>query len=192
MPGDVRDDPATSSSTHGVNRSPSVSPQDEDAPTTPTSSSSSLAHLSTSLGDDDVLKFNFTVADFPFPVVRCEAGHVIHRFLQWDSVSSCASQTKTESTTSSAEPSQLAHGNNSKVHGDAKVTSTWQTTPLPQFECRDEATGQSVPYTLVCDNRTDCFDSSDEDFCTASTWMGSSEQCRLDAFPCGLDRKVSL
>ena len=84
---------------------------------------------------------NFTRSDFPFSVTSCPDGHVTHEMFACDAPSACWVDAATTSRS---------------------CRSSLQPLP-PSFTC---TTGQDdVPYTLVCDHRPDCEDSSDESFC---------------------------
>ena len=84
---------------------------------------------------------SFTRSDFPFKVTSCPDGHVTHEMFACDAASACWVDAATTSRS---------------------CRSSLQPLP-PSFTC---ATGQDdVPYTLVCDHRPDCEDSSDESFC---------------------------
>ncbi|KAK7485925.1 hypothetical protein BaRGS_00022792 [Batillaria attramentaria] len=50
----------------------------------------------------------------------------------------------------------------------------------PFFTCKNGA--ERVPYTFVCDYRSDCSDASDENFCVFPP-------CRITEFPCGTSRQ---
>lgn len=86
--------------------------------------------------------------------VRCPDDHVTHTFLACDVRSAC-----------------WAVGFGDSYSCDAPLT------PLPpMFMCTDGL--ERVPYSLVCDFRSDCSDDSDEDFCVF-------RPCALDvAFHC--------
>jgi len=85
---------------------------------------------------------NFTRSNFPFNVTSCPDGHVTHEMFACDAASACWVDAVTTSRS---------------------CRSSLQPLP-PSFTC---TTGQDdVPYTLVCDHRPDCEDSSDESFCT--------------------------
>ena len=76
--------------------------------------------------------------------VTCSSGHVTATFLACDVQSACGA----------GGPM------------DAQVTSGCDAplTPLPpSFACVNRV--ELVPYTLVCDHRSDCSDNSDENFC---------------------------
>ncbi|KAK7487219.1 hypothetical protein BaRGS_00021571 [Batillaria attramentaria] len=77
----------------------------------------------------------------PRGLTLCPAQHRTHLFLACDSGSACW------------------------VDGyGASASCAAPMTPLPpSFTCRNRI--ESVPYTLVCDHRSDCSDGSDEDFC---------------------------
>ena len=84
---------------------------------------------------------NFTRSDFPFKATSCPDGHVTHEMFACDAPSACWVDAVTNSRS---------------------CRSSLQPLP-PSFTC---TTGQyDVPYTLVCDHRPDCKDSSDESFC---------------------------
>ena len=86
-------------------------------------------------------KPNFTRSDFPFNVTSCPDGHVTHEMFACDAASACWVDA---------------------VATSRSCRSSLQPLP-PSFTC---TTGQDdVPYTLVCDHRPDCMDSSDESFC---------------------------
>ena len=92
-------------------------------------------------------------------MIVCPLGHVTHVFLACDIAVVCWESQRDDVTSCSAP-----------------------ITPLPPgFTCTNEA--QSVPYTLVCDHRPDCVDSSDEDFCV-------HPPCPEDMLDCG-NRQVS-
>ena len=84
---------------------------------------------------------NFTRSEFPFKVESCPDGHVTHEMFACNVPSACWVDAVTTSRS---------------------CRSSLQPLP-PSFTC---TTGQDdVPYTLVCDHRPDCKDSSDESFC---------------------------
>ncbi|KAL8612179.1 hypothetical protein ACOMHN_018468 [Nucella lapillus] len=75
--------------------------------------------------------------------------------------------------------------------------SSWCEAPVTSFPlyfvC--EEVNQRVPFTLVCDAHADCFDGSDEDFCTyrqcpleAYMQCGNSGQCFSSLEWCNLER----
>ena len=84
---------------------------------------------------------SFTRSDFPFKVTSCPDGHLTHEMFACDVPSACWVDAVTT---------------------PRSCRSSLQPLP-PSFTC---STGQDdVPYTLVCDHRPDCKDSSDESFC---------------------------
>ena len=86
------------------------------------------------------------------PVI-CRNGHVTHTFLACDVATFCWTEGK---LTISLRPDSWALPTSRSC--PAKLTS-----PPPSFLCNSEE--QQVPYTLVCDHRTNCLDGSDENFC---------------------------
>lgn len=92
--------------------------------------------------------------------VMCPEGHVTHNFLSCDLPSSCWQQT----------------------------SSSLCEAPLgilpPTFTCDNGF--DRVPYTLVCDHRTDCPDGSDEDFCQFASCYSSGK------YDCGNQQVISL
>ena len=82
--------------------------------------------------------------------LQCPQSHVTHTYLACDEDSAC-------------------YG----VSGDCAAGLT--SFPLP-FVCYNDV--EHVPYTLVCDHRSDCSDHSDEDFCHYAPCSVSSQfQC---------------
>ena len=86
--------------------------------------------------------------------VECPRGHATHAFLACDVQSACWGDDFVTY--------------NSGSDAWAVPTSSSCRAPLtslpPSFECR-QSRGQRVPFSVVCDHRPDCADSSDEDFC---------------------------
>ena len=73
--------------------------------------------------------------------VRCPDGHMTHLYLACDVQSACFA-----------------------LDSRTSVSCRAPLTPLPpSFTCNNGV--QHVPYTLVCDHRSDCSDRSDERFC---------------------------
>ena len=89
------------------------------------------------------------------PFVECPDGHVTHVYLACDVHSACFAL---DFCTSVSCPATL--------------------TPLPpSFTCNNGV--QHVPYTLVCDHRSDCSDRSDERFCVFTPCNVTSQfECR--------------
>ncbi|XP_076438267.1 uncharacterized protein LOC143277369 [Babylonia areolata] len=107
------------------------------------------------------------------PLATCPSGHVIHVALACDPDSQCLE--KQESLDSSLTVMCKAAAVNT-----AAVAATVGT---PYFRCA--MTGDSVPYSLVCDWRQDCADNSDESFC-------HFPPCTSSDFDCGQRQCVSL
>ena len=89
------------------------------------------------------------------PVV-CPNGHVTHVFLVCDISTFCWAK---GNVTFSFLSSSWALPSSQSCRAQLSSTSL-----PPSFPCRNDK--QRVPYSLVCDHRPDCVDSSDEVFCT--------------------------
>ena len=103
-----------------------------------------------------LLESNLSTNLFPKALfVECPDGHMTHVYLACDVHSACFAL---DSSTSVSCPAPL--------------------TPLPpSFTCNNGV--QHVPYTLVCDHRSDCSDRSDERFCVFTPCNVTSQfQCR--------------
>ena len=87
--------------------------------------------------------------------VTCPAGHVTHSFLACDSTNACFLDDDTETARCLAPLSPLP----------------------PSFHCSNVK--MRVPYTVICDFRYDCWDRSDEDFCSFLPCKGTG------VFDCG-------
>ena len=99
-----------------------------------------------------------------FMLVKCPLGHMTHSFLACDLQSACWANDLDFDSSGSCRPPLAA--------------------PIPpRYACADGVA--HVPYTMVCDHRSDCADHSDETFC-------SFPPCRRDVhFDCG-DGQVSV
>ena len=86
---------------------------------------------------------------FPFPHVKCLTGFVTHTFL------ACEKNCFGDSVFTESERWGVPESSSCY----APLTSL-----PPSFLCNNG--GQRVSYTVICDFRSDCTDSSDEDFCT--------------------------
>ena len=99
------------------------------------------------------INVTFPVMEFPFSLVRragqwlvpCNRGHVAHAFMSCDFRTQCRSEN--------------IHVQKCKLPAERDGTGLFATN---MFECDD---GAMLHYTLVCDLRHDCHDSSDEAFC---------------------------
>ena len=86
---------------------------------------------------------------FPFPYIICSGNHVTHTFLACEENCYGDSMFMESEKWGVPEPTSC----------HAPLTSL-----PPLFLCNNG--GQRVPYSVLCDFRSDCTDSSDEDFCT--------------------------
>lgn len=75
-------------------------------------------------------------------MAKCHHNHTTHTFLACDQKTNCSAV-------------DLASSISCATHRFSPA--------IPFFTCRNEV--ERVPFTLVCDHRSDCCDSSDEDFC---------------------------
>ena len=108
----------------------------------------------------------------PFVHVICRPGHMTHAFLACDQLSACwGGDTLSDLWT---------------VESVASCSAPLVSLP-PHFSCSSR--GSDIPYSLVCDHKPDCLDSSDEDFCQfqdcvseTSHKCGSSMQVTVDCF----------
>ena len=75
-------------------------------------------------------------------MARCEFNHTTHAFLACDLKTNCSAQ---------------------DLASSIFCAENRFSPEVPFYTCRNEV--ERVPYTLVCDHRSDCCDSSDEDFC---------------------------
>ena len=89
-----------------------------------------------------------------WPVV-CPKGHVTHAFLACDITSFCWAE---NNVLFSLSPESWASPMSQSCPVQLAVTSL-----PPSFPCRSQV--QRIPYSLVCNHRRDCVDSSDETFC---------------------------
>ncbi|KAL8582328.1 hypothetical protein ACOMHN_037085 [Nucella lapillus] len=78
-------------------------------------------------------------------MTTCRHGHTTHTFLACDISTNCSAMSQDE----------------------VLPCSNGFSPPVPFFTCRNQM--GRVPYTLVCDFRSDCCDGSDEDFCQLPT-----------------------
>ena len=91
-------------------------------------------------------------------LVACPSRHVTHAFLACDVSTSCWAA-RDISFSLLSESWALPASQSCQAHVIA--------TPLPpSFPC--ESNDRRVPYSLVCDHRSDCADGSDETFCAFS------------------------
>ena len=81
----------------------------------------------------------------------CPLSHWTHEFLACDTKSACWAE----------------------EHGASYTCGVYLTPLPPMMTCSNGV--QRVPYTLVCDHRSDCGDGSDEDFCVFP-------QCQLSGY----------
>ena len=93
-----------------------------------------------------------TADNLPRDLVQCPEGHITHVSLAYDAYTACWT-------------------NDGKDIDFLAQYPTFPTRPLPSFACTGGL--EDVPYTLVCDHRHDCPDSSDEEFCVFPRCSGS-------------------
>ncbi|KAL8567159.1 hypothetical protein ACOMHN_033061 [Nucella lapillus] len=93
-------------------------------------------------------------------MTTCGHGQVTHTFLACDVSSNCS------------------------VANQADISACINkfSPPIPFFLCRNQL--KSIPYTLVCDFRSDCCDGSDEDFCEFPVCQSSTEYECADGRQC--------
>ena len=109
-----------------------------------------------------LLESNLSTNLFPKALfVECPDGHMSHVYLACDVHSACFA-----------------------LDSSASVSCPAPLTPLPpSFTCNNGV--QHVPYTLVCDHRSDCSDRSDERFCVFTPCNVTSQfQCRNQQVIC--------
>ncbi|XP_070173749.1 G-protein coupled receptor GRL101-like [Littorina saxatilis] len=94
---------------------------------------------------------NVSHSHFGETFYHCPGLHFTHTFLACDLKSACA------------------------VESYNDVCSADLTSRPVDFECRSGF--EKIPYTLVCDHRSDCSDDSDEDFCVFDTCEPASLDC---------------
>jgi hypothetical protein len=105
---------------------------------------------------------NITLALSGLSLMTCPAGHVTHNFLSCDRHSACWWRAEDDGSQEHTT-SRAARAGFRDVEGE-RCRAAMEDGPLPpSLPCRDGA--GSVPYTLVCDHRADCWDNNDEDFC---------------------------
>ena len=105
--------------------------------------------------------------------VICPQGHITHTFLACDLVSMCWHRN--------------GRSGSNPQNSDNVCIAPLKPLP-PSFNCH--VNGQYVPYTLVCDHRSDCSDGSDEDFCVFHE--GEEFICLGDtSIRCGFTQEVS-
>ncbi|KAK7483027.1 hypothetical protein BaRGS_00025690, partial [Batillaria attramentaria] len=85
------------------------------------------------------------------PVIGCPGGHMTHDFLSCDLNSACGGEGRSKTCNVPAKYDAISDDDRPDV-----VT-------VGLFMCDDDET--TLPYTLVCDYRSDCPDRSDQDFC---------------------------
>ena len=101
--------------------------------------------------------------------VTCPSGQSTHTFLACDVITFCWVKSD---VTFSRRPDSWAFPASKSCPVPLTVTSR-----PPSYTCQSKE--QHVPYSLVCDHRSDCLDGSDETFCTVLPCQHLSQfQCR--------------
>ncbi|XP_076464215.1 uncharacterized protein LOC143296263 [Babylonia areolata] len=109
---------------------------------------------------DEKTSVDFPVLSLPWPhfysqnrsYIPCLDGHVTHDFLYCDEKSACMHENNVKNC-------RLYNARGTRQQpGDSGST-------VAMFPCTD---GSTLPYTLVCDFKDDCWDASDESFCIHS------------------------
>ncbi|KAL8609813.1 hypothetical protein ACOMHN_052867 [Nucella lapillus] len=104
-------------------------------------------------------------------IIPCPLNHTTHSFLACDAASACWARDVVRFSSDTATW-------DIPTPGTCHVPD--MTSLPPSYAC---ATGSGrVPYTLVCDHRQDCSDSSDESFCVFAACRGQGlQQCGTSA-----------
>ena len=109
-----------------------------------------------------ILSSNATSAKLVIPSVACREGHLTHVFLACDAKTSCWLESYDDV--------------DSKGFPSVAVCPAPLTSLPPSFSCIGGS--ELVPYSVVCDHRYDCADSSDEYFCVFPPCTGNAPlQC---------------
>ena len=88
-------------------------------------------------------------------LVRCPVGHFVHRFLACYTEGHCGVHVAWSHCTVSVDAGSWALNSDGSKHPSV--------VGIVMFACADKR--RTLPYSLVCDFRYDCWDHSDESFC---------------------------
>ena len=99
-----------------------------------------------------------TLSALAIPNVACREGHLTHVFLACDAKASCWME-------------RYGVLDNKGIPSSTSCPAPLTSLP-PSFKCASGS--EHVAYSVVCDHRYDCTDSSDEDFCVFPPCTGNT------------------
>ena len=131
------------------------------------------------------------ISKFPFPVVQCDEGHVIHSFLVRDRREKC-NMNSAQFLMNSEDKSRTGTGRDSSVKENSyKEDKKKYNVKVSMFLCQKEGLNIQVPYTVLCDFRSDCPDNSDEYFCQYFAQATLRGFCYPNSLSCGQSKQVN-
>jgi hypothetical protein len=124
-------------------------------------------------------RLNSTLLPRHVSFVQCPKGHLTHAFLAADPQAYCW-PLDTDLHGSFGQVLFLHRGDDSLLAGTqasavSESENKGRVVVPPMFSCDNGE--QEVLYTLLCDHRSDCGDSSDEDFCVFRPCVGGTLEC---------------